>query len=282
MFDDGEFRVALSFAQMAAILTQESLSPAEILSNRIFGSLRLVGGIVELAGSAILCAVPEPTMVTKVGCIAMGVHASDQLSAGTTQIITGKETNSFAFKAGSSAAEAIGATRATGQIIGLATEFAVPLSTASMYNAFRVSSIRAGRISVITSEKPLQASKKLGGGHTIFKHVGKNLDYLIARFASKKVYVASTFYDLATAEWAVSQALQRNRLKILIHSKIKYLLRTREDPYTFHVKLEKAIGWGITRKDQSNAITMSNLTVVIKFVEYNHMPYYIVSAFPSL
>ncbi|WP_236066440.1 RNase A-like domain-containing protein [Pseudomonas alliivorans] len=155
-------------------------------------------------------------------------------------MITGKETNSFAFKAGSSVAEAIGATRATGQIIGLATEFAVPLSTASMYNAFRVSSVRAGRISVITSEKPLQASKKLGGGHTIFKHVGKDLDYLKTRF------------------------------------------RTREDPYTFHVKLEKAIGWGITRKDQSNAITMSNVTVVIKFVEYNRMPYYIVSAFPSL
>ncbi|MEE4743516.1 RNase A-like domain-containing protein [Pseudomonas alliivorans] len=282
MLDDGEFRVALSFAQMAAILTQESLSPAEILSNRIFGSLRLVGGIVELAGSAVLCAVPEPTMITKVGCVAMGVHASDQLSAGTTQMITGKETNSFAFKAGSSVAEAIGATRATGQIIGLATEFAVPLSTASMYNAFRVSSVRAGRISVITSEKPLQASKKLGGGHTVFKHVGKDLDYLKTRFASKKVHISSTFYDLATAEWAVSQALQRNRLKILTHSKIKYLLRTREDPYTFHVKLEKAIGWGITRKDQSNAITMSNVTVVIKFVEYNRMPYYIVSAFPSL
>lgn len=65
MAEDGQFRVVLSFAQMAAILTQESLSPAEIMSNRIFGSLRLVGGIVELAGSGVLCAVPEPTMITK-------------------------------------------------------------------------------------------------------------------------------------------------------------------------------------------------------------------------
>ena len=31
MADDGAFRVALSFAQMAAILTQESLTPAEII-----------------------------------------------------------------------------------------------------------------------------------------------------------------------------------------------------------------------------------------------------------
>ncbi|WP_267874350.1 MULTISPECIES: RNase A-like domain-containing protein [Pseudomonas] len=213
MADDGEFSVALSFAQMAAILTQESLSPAEIMSNRIFGSLRLVGGIVELAGSGVLCAVPDPTMISKVGCIAMGVHASDQLSAGATQLFTGKETDSFSFKAGESVAEALGASKATGQVIGLATEFAVPLSTASLYNAFRVSSVRAGRISVVTSEKPLQASKSLGGGHAMRKHVGKDINFLTSRFASKKVGISSTFYDLQIAERAVSQALQRNRLK---------------------------------------------------------------------
>lgn len=152
MRDDGEFRVALSFAQMAAILTQESLSPAEVMSNRIFGSLRLVGGIVELAGSGVLCAIPEPTMISKLGCVAMGVHASDQLSAGMTQLVTGKETDSFSFKAGASVAQSLGASHATGQVIGLATEFAVPLSTASMYNAFRVSSVHAGRMTVVTSE----------------------------------------------------------------------------------------------------------------------------------
>lgn len=282
MFDDGEFSVALSFAQMAAILTRESLSPAEILSNRIYGSLRLVGGIVELAGAGVLCAAPDPTMITKVGCVAMGVQASDQLAAGATQLLTGEETNSYAFKAGSTAAEALGASRSTGQIIGLATEFVVPLSTASLYNAFRVSSVRAGRVTVITSEKPLQASKSLGGGHTIFKHVGKNIDYLKSRFASKRVHVSSTFYDLETAEWAVSQALQRNRLKIQVHSKIRYLLRTREDPFTFKVQLEKPIGWGVTRSEQSKVVVMSNVTIVIKFVEYNYMPYFIVSAFPCL
>lgn len=280
MADDGEFRVALSFAQMAAILTQESLSPAEIMSNRIFGSLRLVGGIIELAGSGVLCAVPEPTMITKVGCIAMGMHASDQLSAGATQLLTGKDTDSFAFKAGSAATEALGASRATGQVIGLATEFAVPLSTASLYNAFRVSSVRAGRISIITSEKPLQAPKKFGGGHTKLKHVGKDISYLTTRFASKKVQISSTFYDLERAEMAVSQALQRNRLKILMYSKAKFLLR--HEQYTFDTQLEKAVGWGITRQNPSKAITMSKITTTIRYTEYNHMPYYIVTAFPTL
>lgn len=278
--DDGDFRVALSFAQLAAILTQESLTPAEIMSNRIFGSLRLVGGIIELAGSSVLCALPEPTMISKVGCVAMGVHASDQLSAATTQIVTGRQTDSYAFKAGASAAEALGASRTTGQVIGLATEFVVPLTTASLYNAFRVSSVRAGRISVVTSEKPLQASKKLGGGHTIFKHVGKNIDELKTRFASKKVHVSSTFYDLETAEWAVSQALQRNRLKILMQSKARLVLK--EKRFEISTTLEKPVGWGVTREAPNTAVNMSKVTVAIKCVEYNHMPYFIITAFPSL
>ncbi|MEN4750785.1 RNase A-like domain-containing protein [Pseudomonas sp. Ps21-P2] len=195
------------------------------MSNRIFGSLRLVGGIIELAGSGVLCALPEPSMISKVGCVAMGIHASDQLAAASNQIVTGQETNSYAFKAGANAAEALGASRSTGQVIGLAAEFAVPLTTASLYNAFRVSSVRAGRISVTTSEKPLQAAKKLGGGHTIFKHVGKDIEYLKARFASKRVVVSSTFYDLETAEWAVSQTIKRNRLRVLMQSKARLVLK---------------------------------------------------------
>ncbi|HEY0285751.1 MAG TPA: hypothetical protein VGC62_01835 [Pseudomonas sp.] len=183
MYKTDDFRVTLSFAQMAAILSYESLSEGEIRSNRIFGSLRLVGGIVELAGAGILCAIPEPTMISKAGCVAMDVHASDQLSAASTQVLTGKQTDSFAFKAGASVAESLGASSQAGQVIGLATEFAVPLSTASLYNAFRVSSVRAGRMTVVTSEIPLHAPKKMGGGHTIAKHVDKDLAFLQKRFS---------------------------------------------------------------------------------------------------
>jgi hypothetical protein len=278
MYKTDDFRVTLSFAQMAAILNHDSLSEGEIRSNRIFGSLRLVGGIVELAGAGVLCALPEPTMISKVGCVAMGVHAADQLSAASTQILTGQNTDSFAFKAGSSAAESLGASHNAGQVIGLATEFAVPLSTASIYNAFRVSSVRAGRMTVVTSEIPLHAPKRLGGGHTIAKHVGKALEFLQKRFASKKIHVASTFYDLATAEWAVSQALQRNKLKILMYSKIKFFLPRPQ--VEFITRLDRVIGWGITRQAPNEIIDMSKVHVVIKLVEFNYMPYFIVTAFP--
>ncbi|MCI3943978.1 hypothetical protein K0038_00983 [Pseudomonas syringae] len=279
MDNDGAFSVTLSFAQMAAVLTQESLSPAEIFSNRVFGSVRLLEGIVELAGAGVLCAAPDPTMISKLGCVAMGFHASDQLSAGMTQLVTGKETDSFSFKAGAVAAEALGASRATGRMVGLATEFAVPVSIASLHNAFRVSSVRAGKLSVAVNEKPPHI-KTAGGGHIIARHVSKDIVYLIGRFKSKKVQVASTFHDLAMAEWAVSQALHRNRLKILMYSKAKVLLKHHQ--YEFEVDLGKSIGWGITRQAQDKILHMQKIKVILKFEAYNFMPAYIITAHPCL
>ncbi|MFP3922447.1 RNase A-like domain-containing protein [Pseudomonas sp. W5-36] len=126
----------------------------------------------------------------------------------------------------------------------------------------------------------MQASKKLGGGHTIFKHVGKDIEYLKTRFASKKVVVSSTFYDLETAEWAVSQAIKGNRLRILMQSKARLVLK--EKQYDIFTTLEKPIGWGVRREASNVAIEMSKVTVRIKFVEYNHMPYFIITAFPTL
>lgn len=278
MYKTEDFRVTLSFAQMAAIMNQDSLSAPEIKYNRIIGSLRLVGGIVELAGAGVLCALPEPTLISKAGCVAMGVHASDQLSAASTQILTGKQTDSLAFKGGASVAKSFGASNDAGQVIGLAMEFAVPLSTASLYNAFRVSSVRAGRMTVVTSEIPLHAPKKLGGGHTIAKHVGKALEFLQQRLASRKVHIASTFPDLATAELAVSQAIHENKLKILMYSKVKFLLKRPQ--VEFITDLNRVIGWGITKNAPNEVIEMSKVHVIIKLTDYNHMPYFIITAFP--
>lgn len=279
MSDDGSFRVILNTVQMAAVLTHESLTPAEIMSNRIFGSLRLVGGIIELAGSGVLCALPEPTIISKVGCVAMGVHASDQLAAAANQIVTGQETNSYAFKAGASAAEALGASRSTGQVIGLATEFAVPLTTASLYNAFRVSSIRAGRMTVLTSERRMHAPNDSPGGHTISKHLNKDLPALqkrLKRFRSAQAM--TSFSSIESAEWAVSQVLKANRLKIQMMSKVKFLLK--DQRLVLVMDLNQAIGSGVLRSAPEKLVSMSKVRVVIQFAEYNYMPAYIVTAFP--
>ncbi|WP_423814818.1 RNase A-like domain-containing protein [Pseudomonas viridiflava] len=42
------------------------------------------------------------------------------------------------------------------------------------------------------------------------------------------------------------------------------------------------MGWGITRANPDKPIQMTKVTIIIKFAEYNHMPYFIVSAFPSI
>jgi hypothetical protein len=241
-------------------------------------SLAAALGEMNLARRA--CAIPDPLFLGKAACATIGVHAADQMSAATVQMITGKHTDPFAFKAGASFAESFGASKTVAQFAGMATELISPIPAVALLNTFRVSSIRAGRMGLITSEKPLQASKRLGGGHAIFKHVGKSFEYLQKRFASKKVHVASTFYDLAGAELAVSQALYRNRLKILLYSKASFLLRNKE--YAFEVRLDRVVGWGVTRLAQNDIIEMSTVRVVIKYAEYNYMPYFILTAFPVL
>ncbi|WP_256600546.1 hypothetical protein [Pseudomonas sp. RIT412] len=42
------------------------------------------------------------------------------------------------------------------------------------------------------------------------------------------------------------------------------------------------VGWGITRTAADKPIGMKNIVVVVEFKEFNHMPAYIVTAFPAL
>jgi len=279
MSDQEEFRVVLSYAQMAAILEHESLSETEIRSNRIFGSLRLVGGIIELAGAGVLCAAPEPTLVTKAGCVAMGIHGADQSSAGMHQLVTGRSTDSFAFKIGASTAGMMGASQTGARVIGLATEFAVPLSTASLYGAFRVSSVRAGKMTLVVSERFPNAPSKGLGGHTKQFHIGKDVGDLQKRLKRKKnADVMSTFSSLEKAEWAVSKALKTHRYKVLGYSRLKLLRKNNR--LTLKMSFMEDVGWGITRTAADTPVGMKNIVVVVEFTEFNHMPAYIVTAYP--
>ena len=226
-----------------------------------------------------LCALPDPTMISKVGCIAMGVHASDQLAAATNQLVTGRATDPYAFKAGAYAAEAMGASRTTGRVIGLATEFAVPLSTAALHNAFRVSSVQAGRMTVAVSEKFPHAPKVGPGGHTVQFHVAKDVTALQKRLKRKRsADVMSTFSSLEKAEWAVGQVLRVHRYKVLAYSKAR-LLRT-DNRVVLKMDFAQEVGWGITRSAPDTPSSMKRVLVVVEFTEYNRMPAFIVTAYP--
>ncbi|MEQ7921902.1 RNase A-like domain-containing protein [Xanthomonas sp. WHRI 1810A] len=87
---------------------------------------------------------------------------------------------------------------------------------------------------------------------------------------SNKVNESTTFYDLQAAEWAVSQALQKKRLKILIYSRAKFLLMRPE--YRFDIELGREVGWGITKQNPEDVVHLSKIRVVLKMTEYNHMP----------
>ena len=279
MSQEGEFSVVISQVQMAAILERESLSATEIATNRIFGGLRIVGGIIELGGAGVLCAIPEPTMITKVGCAAMGIHAADQLAAGSAQLLTGLTVDSYAYKSGQAMANGLGASAQVGQGMGLAMEFAVPLSVANLYNAFRVSSIRAGRMTLNVSERPLHAPKSLGGGHAYSVHVDKPLEFLQKRALKMPgAESISTFGNAEKAEWAVSQVLQRNKLKVIFMSKVKM----RSSVYTLEADLGQIVGWGIRPRSPATVIEMTKVRVVIKYAEFNNMPMYILTALPIL
>ena len=59
--DSDGVRVVLSAPQLAAVLARQSISHTEMLSNRLWGGLQLVGGLLEMVGAGALCVMPEPT-----------------------------------------------------------------------------------------------------------------------------------------------------------------------------------------------------------------------------
>ena len=75
--DGGDLEIVLSPIQLASILEKNTIGEAETTTNRLWGGVKILGGAIELVGAAALLAVPEPTMVTKVGGVVLAAHGSD-------------------------------------------------------------------------------------------------------------------------------------------------------------------------------------------------------------
>ena len=136
-------RIVLSSVQLAAVLADDSISEDATWSNRLWGGLRLVGGVVELAGAGVLCLAPEPTMASKVGCVVFGVRGADTTAAGARQVLTGRDIQSLTHSGTAALAAALGADSTTANAIGMTVDIAVPISVAGWVGAVRVASIRA-------------------------------------------------------------------------------------------------------------------------------------------
>ncbi|MGF6261733.1 hypothetical protein OKW49_002634 [Paraburkholderia youngii] len=117
---DGDgVRVVLSAPQLAAVLTRQSISHSEMLSNRFWGGLQLVGGLLEMVGAGALCVMPEPTMASKAGCVVFGVHGSDTAAAGLRQIWTARDTATLTQQGTTKLAQAMKASPDMANNIGL-------------------------------------------------------------------------------------------------------------------------------------------------------------------
>uniref|UniRef100_UPI00311E80B2 RNase A-like domain-containing protein n=1 Tax=Pseudomonas viridiflava TaxID=33069 RepID=UPI00311E80B2 len=68
--------------------------------------------------------------------------------------------------------------------------------------------------------------------------------------------------------------------KIVLYSKLREWFNGVKNRQ-FEASLDRSIGWGIYHDAQGDVVQMSTVRVVIQFVEYNHMPYYILTSFPS-
>jgi hypothetical protein len=270
---DGDVRIVLSAAQLAAVLKRQTISSGEMLSNRLWGGLQVVGGVLEMTGAAALCIAPEPTGLTKLGCVAFGVHGADTAAAGLKQIWTGRQTSALLQHGVSKLVDAAKAPPEMADHVGLSLDLAVPFGLAGAIKAIRASSITAGRIDLIRHEATA-ANPRLGG-HTIAKHVGKTEEQLKKRLMLEPhLRFASSFIDLQTAERAISEVMRAQALQIQRWASSA----TRNSTLRIIGDVGHTVGYTLAR----GAGTVSNSTkimIIAKMTAYNEMPYFILTAF---
>lgn len=240
------------------------------MSNRLWGGLDIVGGVLEMVGAGVLCIAPEPTGVTKAGCIAFGLHGADTARRGMRQAWTGRATATLTQQGAAKLAETMRAPPDMANNIGLSLDIGVGFGLAGMLKAARVASITLGRFSLIPHEANVVGGR---GGHTIQKHVGQTEAQLRARLVREnRLPIASTFSDLRTAEWAISETLRRG------DSQVKAWLSSGRLKLRLEMSLGKPIGKVLPR-NTGKIQEARSITVVLAHEEHKGMPYYILTSF---
>ncbi|MGF6656028.1 hypothetical protein OKW34_006618 [Paraburkholderia youngii] len=270
--ESDDFRVVLSAPQLVAVLARQSINQTEMLSNRLWGGLQVVGGVLEMVGAAALCVLPEPTMASKAGCVVFGAHGSDTAAAGLRQVWTGRDTATLTQQGTTKLAEAMKASPGMASSIGLSLDIAVPFGFAGSVKAARASRIVMGRIDLIKHEAKLGSRI---GGHTVEKHVGRTEAQLRERLTREpKRQTVSSFTNIESAEWAISEVMRVDALRIKRWAQSS----RRAKPLELEKDVGRTVGYGISRKTDS-LTGMSVVHLVLKYETYNGMPYYVLTAY---
>ncbi len=275
--EDG-LQIVLSAPQLAAVLVGETISPEATLTNRLFGGIKIVGGVLELLGAGALCLVPEPTMTTKAGCFVFGAHGVDTTLAGGKQVWTGADTNTLTHEGIAKLARTLGVEAKSANNIGLAIDIGVPLAFSAAILAMRVAAVKAGRINLATHEA---APGSAVGGHTVLKHLDQTEAMLRRRLVLEPhIPAATTFLNRNVAEEAISRALQ------LASPQITKWAQKGAAGFTVNylpivVPVGKIIGQGVVRAT-GKLTPMTRVRVVLKYEFFNGKPYYVLTAYPCL
>jgi hypothetical protein len=268
--------VVLSPVQLAAVMSGQAISEGETAANRVFGGLRMLAGTLEMVGAGALVLVPEPTLATKVGGVALATHGVDNTWAGFWQLWTGVPQRSLTEESAAKLAQALGASPETAETIGTGVDIAVPLVLTLGLGGARIAAIRGGRL-VLAEQEAAQGSRL--GGHTILKHVGKTEAELRARLLSETyVPVASTFTSLEVAERTLYQGIRANASAI--EQWARFAAPGAKQPF-FYTARGGPVGMGVVRAT-NQLVRLSKVRIVLKMERYNGKLYYILTAFPEL
>jgi len=266
-------QIAMSPVQLAAVLSDKSVTESETMSNRLLGGLDLLMGSLELAGATALCMAPEPTGLTKAACIVVGAHSMDSINTAANRVLTGQNIRTATYQTAVALAKQFGADDKTAWNIGLTVDVGVPAAFGLSVGASRIVYVRAGTFK-ISEHEAVQYVK--AGGHTVAKHVAIPDQELLARLArSPQMQSVSSYYSVQQAEKAISSALKANRIKIIYWANSGAGAKPLELVY----RTGSAVGYGF-RQGKNVKETSTAVRVVLLKQTYNGKPYYVLTSYP--
>ena len=157
---------------------------ATVGDTRLQGGFKMLGGVGEMVFGGLLLVIPEPTMLSKVGAVALLGHGADVLAAGLRQIWSGESTSSFTAQAVSGGLNAAGVNPVHANLAGELTEIGVagiPIGIVGKAAATaRITSDAARRqamrmAGMPTSQQPVSQLRTDAGMQYIYEMHGKRL-----------------------------------------------------------------------------------------------------------
>lgn len=269
------FTIALTPIQLAAIISGGTLEGSASGWTRAWGGAKLIFGGLEALGAGALLLAPEPTMVTKVGGVALGAHGADTMQSGARQLWTGQDTRTLTSEGSAALAQVLGVDEGTARRVGEGVDMAVPIALTLGLGAARLAAVRGGRIILAEHEAAVLRGV---GGHTIARHVAQTDAQLAARLAtSTRLSAVSTFGSLAEAETAISAVMRAQKGAITAWARTA----TVGSRQAFVAAAPRAGVGRVLVRGATSPVAGRTIRVVLKKEAFNGKLYYILTAFPE-